>query len=304
MALLQDLSRALERAKRVGLLIHERPDGDAVGSATALALALGSSKKVEIICATPIATIFHGVLADQPVKSELHMNDYDTLIILDCGELHRTGFGPLLRTRPDGLTVIVIDHHRTGNLQKLANYYLGDPEASSTAELVASCLQTMRAAMTQPIAQALLVGLYTDTGGFQHPNTSSRALRVASRLISFGANLPQISQTFFRHRSVKQTKLWGLVLADLRINRLGIAVGRVSRAQLQEVRATGQDVAGLVNLLALVTEARAALLLTETAAGWQGSLRTRHAHIDLGRLARYFGGRGHKKAAGFSVTID
>jgi phosphoesterase RecJ-like protein len=175
--------------------------------------------------------------------------------------------------------------------------------ASATAELIAELLDELRIVIDAEIATALLLGLYTDTGGFQHSNTSAKALQLASRLVRYGGDIFTISSQLQRSQSVNQAHLWGEILAGIEINCYGLATARVSRALLARTNSSATDVLGLVNVLALASEATAALVLVEDDSGWHGSLRTRHAHIDVGELARRLGGRGHRKAAGFLATF-
>jgi phosphoesterase RecJ-like protein len=165
-------------------------------------------------------------------------------------------------------------------------------------------IKNMRLAVTPQIATALLLGIYTDTDGFKHNNSTKESLQLASLLVRRGANLRLISQTCLRTLPKKQQRLWGLALSKLDINSFGLAITKINHAELEAHHATSQDLAGLANLIALTSEAMASLVLIENKSVWQGILRTRHHQINVGKLARLIGGSGSKKAAGFTVTKD
>jgi len=295
----------LKRARHLSLVIHQRPDGDAIGSAIALVHAFSANQtRVEVVCATEIAEIFTRVLGPITTK-RIIAPDTDVIVLLDCAQLHRTGVDDQLKTaRQQGKTVIAFDHHVQGSISRFVDATVHIAEASSTAEILYDCLTDLRVPITSQIADGLLLGIYTDTGGFRHANTSSKTLKTVSRLISHGANLERLRQLFSQQRTLAKTRLWGAVYSQVSINKFGLAVARIDAATLINSGASPEDAAGLANHLALLREARAALVLIETDKGWKATLRTRHPHIDLRRLARYFGGRGTQKATGFLATRE
>lgn len=300
---LRQIATDLTSAQRINLVIHQNPDGDAIGSSVALFLALQPlGKTVTITSIHPLPSIFRKIVGQIDFSPYLDPES-DLTVLLDCCEIHRTGFGrQLLKLAKHKHRIIGLDHHDNGDLHRLSTTCYCDPTASATTEIIFHLLSELRILVTPAIATALLLGVYTDTGGFQHSNTSSRVLKLASRLIYNGANLSLISQTFCRQLSPKRQRLWGKVFAETNINRFGVAIARVTADQLAKTQATYEDLNGLANTLALIEEAKAALVLVETSDGWRGTLRTRHADVDVGKLARVFGGKGQKKAAGFTLT--
>lgn len=300
----KNVASLVNKAKSISLIIHERPDGDAIGSAWALYHILSGQKNTEVVCTSSIDPIFEKTLGKLPVQRNIS-SDSDLIILLDCSELHRTGLENEIKSfRRNKKKVIAIDHHAGSSLAKHVDEYLHDCEASSTAELLYECIGTLRAPITSAIANSLLLGIYTDTGGFRHPNTSSKTLKIASRLVSCGAHIEHLATLFGEQRTIPKTKLWGAAFSQVKINRMGIAIIKIDQKMMAEHGATEADVAGLSNNLSLLSGARAALVMIETGHGWRGSLRTRHRNIDLRRLASYFGGRGTKKATGFLTTND
>ncbi len=153
------------------------------------------------------------------------------------------------------------------------------------------------------MATALLTGIYFDTGGFRHSNTSDEVLSIASELLKRGARLQKITENTDNTRSFSLFKLWGVALERLRLNKkYGISVSVITVDDINKAGATEEEVSGLVNLLNSAPESEVAMLLCESFdAKIKGSLRTESDKIDVSRIAKLFGGGGHKKAAGFTI---
>lgn len=296
------LQQTLSAARHVAIIIHPQPDGDAIGSAVALKLALEQTKKVTIVCAHPAPDIFKIIVGDLVLTKTLPLSA-DCIVVLDAGDLKFLGYGAQLKRLHRIVPIIVIDHHIQNDIDQLAKYVLRDTSASSTAEILAQYASLLQPISAQ-IATALLMGIFTDTNSFRNNNTTANTLKQSSWLIRQGADLALISKVFNRRLNTTQRKVWGRMLENSRVTKMQLVVSTLSRSELLQLGATVQDAAGLANLLAVTTEAKAALVLLETEAGWRGVLRTRHTQVDIGRLAKYLGGNGTNKAAGFPATKD
>ena len=296
---LAKIASLVENAGSITFVLHQNPDGDAVGSAAALCYAL-SDKKISIVSTNPVPEIFLRSVRLPEINNTLQ-GEPDLVIVLDCSELHRTGIKERLK-KISRQKIIVLDHHDGGDLPRLAAHSHIDNRYSATGQIVELLLKEMRRPITNSIADALVLAIYCDTGGFTHPNTSKEVLSVVSRLIRYGANVEKIQRLFFREFSPAKRKLWGKILTGLEVNRWGIVLATVSADDMERAGASPNDILGLANVIALTHEARASLVLIEQPESWRGILRTRHSNVDLGRLAKVFGGKGFKKAAGFTAT--
>ncbi|MEK7202117.1 MAG: bifunctional oligoribonuclease/PAP phosphatase NrnA [Patescibacteria group bacterium] len=296
----KSIAGSLRLAHSLVLILHQHPDGDAIGSALALVRAL-PEKKIKLACVSPIAGVFTEALGPFSIDSSLSPSA-GLFVVLDCPDLKRTGFASELTRLAKRHKIIVIDHHQMGDLATIANEYYRDPKASSTCEMVANIIDELRLPITSGVATALLLGIHTDTGGFQYANTSSDTLRLAARLVRQGADYQRLRSTLEPHRELKKMRLWGEVLGSVSINSLGIAVARVSKATLAKTSATETDLAGLAKYLCSIEGTKATLVLVETDDGWRGSLRTRSRTFNVGRLAKLLGGNGGRKVAGFLAT--
>lgn len=288
------------------LVTHEHPDGDAAGSTLALAHALTRlGKRVTVFCADEIPVAFQFLPNVSWFRQDCILGNYDVVTVLDCGDAKRTGIPERIKQFSLGRRHIInIDHHQRNDLHKLATVNYVDYEASSAAELVFPLIQQLGISFDSQIATCLLTGLYNDTGGFKHSNTSPIVLRQAATLLAAGARLKLIRHHISSQRSIQALKLWGTALSRIRYHGgLGIVSSLILQSDLERCNATQEDLAGCVNLLNAVPDARAAVLVVELPDGRiKASVRTERDDVDVAALAQVFGGGGIRKAAGFSVT--
>lgn len=295
----------LKSYDKILLMIHENPDGDTLASASALFQAFTrAGKSPAMVCRDSVPKPFLFLPEIDKIHHDLLFGDFEIILVIDCGDLRRTGFAERLikfaQTKQKYL--INIDHHPKNDLHKLASFNLVDHDASSTAEIVYNLLEVMEEDLDKNIATALLTGLYTDTGGFKHANTSAKTLEIAADLMRAGGRIKTITQNVSLNKSISAMHLWGLALSRMRRSRLGIVSSVITRADLARCEATDEDLAGVVNLINSVPASLAAILFYETADGKiRASLRTENDKVDVSRLAAIFGGGGHKRASGFTV---
>jgi phosphoesterase RecJ-like protein len=261
-------------------------------------------KTAEMVCRDSVPKPFLFLDHIEEIQHDLLFGDFDLIVVIDCGDLNRTGFPDRLKkyARSKKKTIINIDHHPKNDLHKLAQFNLVDYQASSTSEIIYNLILQMNLVIDKNIATALLTGLYTDTGGFKHANTTSQTLQIAGDLMRSGGRIKLITQNIALNKTVSAMKLWGMVLHRLHRNHLGIVSSVVTREDLKKCEATDDDLAGVVNLINSIPGAKAAILFYETTdQKIRASIRTESDRVDVSRLAQIFGGGGHKRAAGFTV---
>lgn len=302
--MLTELTNRFKNANNILIILHESPDGDAVASALALADILrGTSKQVECACYDALPKVFTFLPGAETIKTDFLLGDYDLICTVDCGDAARTGFAQrLLALSASRSNIVNIDHHCRNDLHKIASVNYVDESASASAELIYRIGEKLNHRITRDYATLILTGLYTDTGGFQHSNTSPTIYRLASKLLSRGARLNTIASNIALNRSVVSLKLWGIAFSRIWQNKYGIAISYITGEDLKEVGATNDDLAGAINIINCVPSAKAAILFAELPNGQiRASIRTENNNIDVSALARLFGGGGHKKAAGFTI---
>jgi len=300
---------AIQNANRIMLVPHQDPDGDALGCVSALAYLLKEmDKQFKVFCATQVkdkATMLPHIVKIETDPNAWGNYGFDLVIILDTGDLKRSGIGEHLK-KLNNAKIINIDHHPTNT--NFGDLNLVVPQASSTSEIIYYFFKHNNLAINKKIAVSLLTGLITDTDNFSNGATNKNSLKIASDLIHRGANFNMIKAWFLKNKSITTLKLWGIALSRLsKHEKHDIVHTHITRSDLTESGADEEETDGIANFLNNVGEGRASILLRETADGKiKGSLRTTKDDLDVGALAKALGGGGHKKASGFIMdgTIE
>ncbi|MBI4185862.1 bifunctional oligoribonuclease/PAP phosphatase NrnA [Candidatus Berkelbacteria bacterium] len=296
----------LRQAERVLILCHQHPDGDTLGGGLGLARMLQQlGKLVTVTCCDDIPRPFRFLPGIETVLRDCLLGSYDLIVIVDCGDLKRTGLADRIgEFRPLRSRILNIDHHQRNNLHKVAGTNYVDFDASSASELVFRLIEPLGVRLEPDMATCILAGLYNDTGGFKHSNTSPAVLEQAAVLLAADARLSEITDHMANFKSVPALKLWGVALTRLQYHEsLAVVTSLITQADLDRCQAYLEDLAGCVNLINSVPKARAAILLAELPDGRiKGSLRTESSAVNVADLAGVFGGGGIRKAAGFSLS--
>jgi len=301
-------ARALEqiaKAENILIITHENLDGDALGSTLAFKFVLESlGKIVKTVCVDMVPNTFKFLPDSHKIEHDFLFGDHDVIIILDCGDLKRTGFAFRLKEFSKAKRKIInIDHHPKNDLHRIARFNLVNYEACSASEIVYDLLQEMKIKLDPIVATCLLCGFYTDTGAFQHSNVNSKVLQNAANLMRQGGKLKLITRNISNGRSISALRLWGVVLSRIQNNSsLGLVTSFVTKEDMLLCEASENDLAGAVNIINTISGTNASILFSERGEGLiKASLRTERNNVDLSRLAQIFGGGGLKKASGFTV---
>jgi len=199
------------------------------------------------------------------------------------------------------VAVINIDHHASNDNFGICN--IVDEKAASATVILYKMFKEWGIKFTPVIATALLTGIYNDTGSFMHSNTTIEVFEVASKLLEAGGKFGAVSKNLFRNTPLSSLKLWGRVLENARLNQDGVTVSVITWKDFEECGASADEASGVVDLLNSIPGSKYTCLLNEDKDGYiKGSFRTRRDDIDLASLAAQFGGGGHKKAAGFTMS--
>jgi phosphoesterase RecJ-like protein len=290
----QGAANAMQSAKRVLVVSHIRPDGDAIGSLLGLGLALeAAGKQVQMVSEDGVPA---GCRRLEGAGRVLHRpeGEFDLVCVVDCSDLERTGSTLLGRGQPD----LNIDHHVTNLL--FARHNLVEAGAVATAEIIFDLLPAFQLSLSTPVASALLTGLITDTIGFRTSNMTPRAMRLAATLMEAGADLPQLYLDALAHRSYAAVRLWGAGLSRVE-QQDGLVWTVLTLQDRQATRYPGRDDADLINILGAVDGAEIAIIFLEQPDGRvKVSWRARPG-LDVSQLAVRFGGGGHPAAAGAEI---
>lgn len=296
---MNEVLETLRAAERVAVVSHRDPDGDTIGSAVALGLALEAlGKTVSLHCADPVPAGLAFLSGTERFRSDAPAADADVVVTVDLGDIARAK----LELRP-GARLVNIDHHASNT--RFGTIDLVDPNSAATGEMVARIIDALGVAWTPPMATAVLLAIMTDTGSFQFPNTDERVLQLAARCVARQADLTAITYNVFRSRRFEAMKLWGQAFARIQRDLDGELVWSwIERGDLERCGAREEDASGLIEQLARSTGMRIALLFN---AGAPGEVRVScrtvpfEPAIDAAALMARFGGGGHARAAGAIV---
>lgn len=298
----------LRSHQRFLVTTHEHPDGDAIGTQVGLALCLDElGKEVLMANQDPVPRIYQFLDPDGRVRSYEPGRDdeaiaaCDAAVVVDVGSLERVGqVGKAIRQC--GLPIACIDHHVTN--ERFADVDLVVPDAASSASLVLELMRRLGRRPSRRIADALLVGLGTDTGWFRFANTTPAAFRDAAELVACGAEVSRIYELVYENLTWPRTHLLARALSTLRSEAGGrVAYIVVTRQMFDETGAADEEVEGFVDKLRELGGVEIIIMFRERPeGGTRISLRAKH-EADVAALAARFGGGGHRQAAGATLAL-
>ena len=293
---------ALKGADQVTIACHINPDGDALGSALALALGLrqlGKTAHVTWGQAPPkLPAQYRFLPGSDTIESPGDSEPAPVFVAVDCGASDR--LGSLEDVAAESETLINIDHHR-GN-PEFGRLNVVVPGASSTAEVIAGLLRDVGVTIDRDIAICLWTGMVTDTGRFQYASSTPDTLRLAADLVELGVPVPEIAHEVYEASPFDYLKLVGRVLdRAVLVEPARFVYSWVTLRDMDETGVASDEMDTLIDLVRSTRAATVAALFKEQDDGtWRVSLRSRGP--DVGEVARSYGGGGHDLAAGFNVA--
>jgi len=285
----------IEKSKRILIYPHKSVDGDCLGSAYALKLALlkiGKLAQVEYE-QSELDNRIMKVIKDTEVKTF----EPDLIIAVDCGDMDRLG------TRKERFVsfgnTVNIDHHGTNIGYAKVNYV--DGNAAATGEIIFDLLKFMNIELDDEIANNLYVAISSDTGGFAYSNTTAHTHLVAGELIGFNIDFPAINAYLFHTKTSRELMLAKDALETLEI----LADGRIASVTLtkdviEKYGATDSELGGLVDYPRSIDTVMIAFYFKETDGGVKVSMRSTGA--DVSAIAVKHGGGGHIRASGCTIN--
>jgi bifunctional oligoribonuclease and PAP phosphatase NrnA len=299
-----DIARLMPAGPPLCLTTHESPDGDAIGSLIGAGLALeeaGRDVWLYLAGSTPMPHEY-GFLPLERIQRELP-DDLEAreLWAFDCGSARRIGPDTSMLERP--LRVINVDHHHDNT--RFGALDLVDAEAACTAQIIERLLGEAGIPLSSAVAEALYVGLVTDTGRFQYSNTTPEAFLLAARLVDAGAKPARVFAAIWETVPFAKQRLLGIALEHARLEASGrLLVTWLTRDDYTSAGADEPFSEGVVDHLRAVEGVAVAALVREPreldGPKHKVSLRGRDAGVDVSKIARGRGGGGHVGAAGFT----
>jgi len=296
----RQIAAAIKARQRFIISSHARPDGDSIGSSLAMAYALRAiGKHADVVHADPAP----GPLMQFPGVPEIQVTNavpadahYDAAIVMECGDLARTGVTGL-----DRFFVINIDHH-PGNTG-YGNLKWFDSTAAALGEMIFELVELMGAPLTREVATHVYLAILTDTGSFHYANITPRTFAISQACLEAGVDPVTVARNVYDSNNMGRLKLFGSVLSSMQIDPSGrIAIVYLDHEMARAAGGTYEDTEGLINLPLTVKEILAVVFFKQVEGEeYRVSMRSK-SDIDIGLIAKEFGGGGHKNAAGCTVT--
>ena len=296
MTSIKEFSNQLKKEKSVAIFSHIRPDGDTIGSALSLKLALNSlGINATVYCQDVIPPKFHTFTGATEIKSELK-GEYSAFLAIDCADITRLGdFAPMFSAHKNTYS---LDHHISNRGYARVNTMI---DTAANCENVYNLILELGATITKDIANCLALGIVTDTGNFRHDNVTKETFYIASKLREIGADFNHIVFKTFTEQSKNRAKLFGLTMSKIRYfldDKLAFAT-----VKLEDIEKTGarpDETEGFIDFIMGITGVEVGVCALEIEKDvYKISFRSKKT--DVNEIAGTFGGGGHVRASGCRI---
>ncbi len=295
---LEHILEEIKKAKRIVILTHENPDGDAVGSSLAMYIALKEMGKEPDIIIPELPKVFNFLPEVENIKKEGTKDPYDLAIALDCATIKMlNGWANYFE---DAKSKVTIDHHGTNTMYGDYNYV--NPDAPACAQTLISIIQYFGVDIDKKIGTCLLTGIITDTGGFQYQSTTPETFEFAAELLQTGVNVSDIYKRVMNTKTKANFELRKRAIDRMEFYEDGkIALTYITKQDEEEAGAETGDYEGIVEEGRAIEGVEVSIFLRETAKGFKASLRSNY-YVNVSDVCLMFGGGGHIHAAGCTIA--
>lgn len=299
---LDNILEEIKKAKTIAIVVHENPDGDAVGSSLAMKLALKQLGKEADLIIPEFPAEFKFLPGIDEVKKESYIESYDLTIALDCASIKLLNV--CTKYFENAKTKVVIDHHGSNTMYGDYNYV--DQESPACAQLLLIIFNYFGLEVTKEIGTCILSGIITDTGGFRYEGVTAETFRFVAELCEKGIKVSKVYAQVFSNKTRAKFELHRIAL-----NRMEflfddkVAFTYITKEDEAKVGAKNGDYDGIVENGRDIEGVEVSVFLRETDKGVKISLRSKE-YVNVSEAAMIFGGGGHIRAAGCTVqaTIE
>lgn len=306
---LKKIIEYIQNSQSVLVTSHRDPDGDSIGSQLALAEFIASQgKNCRIIIQGDLPYKYKFLDPHRKIEkvnsaegNKSCDSAFDLVFVLDCTSMDR--IGEVSKLIPEQVTLINIDHHPDNENFGTFNYL--DLEASAVGETIFSLLKLSGFSLTPTVATQLYAAILTDTGRFKFSNTSPDCLRVCAKLIETGADPKYVANQIYFDHSLPFLKLLGSMLSSPQILLDGrICAMTLKQDLLSELKVDPNEMEGVVDYSLFLKGVEIGILFTEKETGkTKVNLRSQN-NFDVSKVAKVFGGGGHRNAAGCTLDLN
>lgn len=297
----KEAKKYIEEANKIYIVGHINPDGDAIGSGFALYLALKKVGKDVSVILPKRSEIFDFLPHIDDAKSSIIEDEIDLLITVDASDIRRLALphDDIKKAK----NILMIDHHKKSNPYGIVNVI--DETMPATCQIIYELIEYLGIEIDVDIASYIYAGIISDTGSFNYSTTNERTLEIASKLVGLGINFSYICKKL--NDTIKESKLKLIAIA---INNMEVYdEGKIRYTYIDYDTISGlgvdeEDAEGMTNYLRMVEGTEVAVYVRQKSDGSNKvSLRSGDI-VDVSTLAIIFGGGGHKRASGYTMTED
>lgn len=297
---MSQLTDKLVNVQTAAIMGHVRPDGDCIGSCLGLYNYIKQNYpeiQVVVYLEKPAGKFGYLQNIDEVCSDPSEDRAYDLCVCLDCSDKER--FGPFVKYLDTAKDSLCIDHHITNLNFAAANVV--EPESSSTCEVLYEQLDETR--IDKAIAECLYTGIIHDTGVFKYSSTSARTMEIAGKLMEKGIDFTSIIDDSFYTKTYIQNQVLGRALLESVSFMDGKCIFSAFRQQDMDFYGVeSKDLDGVIEQLRITNGVECAIFLYEVGNHeFKVSLRS-NTSLDVSKIASYFGGGGHVKAAGCTMS--
>ncbi len=292
----QQAFNMLQNSNQVAIFVHVKPDGDCLGSASALKEALLTlGKKADIYCDDEVPTNFQFLPHINKVNQP-ELQTYDLAVALDASDLNRIGnYATLFQSVPKTLK---IDHHKTQDNFAQVNVV----ELVSSTCFILYYYLTKLTQLNSNLAQALYAGISSDTGCFIHSNTGYLEHEITAELLKYDFNLEKTNYYLFKIRTVNQVMLAKLAYNSLQVLQNGkLAIMSLTQKDFAATGTNKKDTHGLSDVVTNIEGVKVGVVISEDKKGLFAISMRSVDDYDVSAMCESFGGGGHKHAAGCNI---
>jgi len=295
---LEHILEEIKKAKKIVILTHENPDGDAIGSSLGMYIALRKMGKEPDIIIPELPRVYNFLPEIENVKKEGQKEPYDLAIALDCATIKMlNGWANYFE---DAKVKVTIDHHGTNTMYGDYNYV--NPDAPACAQTLISIIQYFGVEIDKKIGTCLLTGIITDTGGFQYQSTTPETFEFAAELLQTGVNVSDVYKRVMNTMTKANFELRKRAIERMEFFKEGkIAFTYVTKEDIEEANAETGDFEGIVEEGRNIEGVEVSIFLRETQKGFKVSLRS-NDYVNVSDVCLLFGGGGHIHAAGCTIA--
>ena len=293
----KEIIKAIEANNKFLITAHINLEGDALGSELGIyGLLRELKKKATIYNEDTTPKIYEFLPYVKIIKNDLKEDRFDAALVLDCSDSSRTGKVKDYLSRVK--YIVNIDHH-------ISNTFFGDinwvdPTASSASEMVFKLCREFKI-MNKNIALALYTGMFTDTGNFTYANTTNKVHNIVSHLMRYGIKPAKIYENLHSCLSVKDLRFIGKILSSLKVD----YTNRICWVLIKKWPQMGFDLTEIIfSVMKFLKDMEVFVLFKRIdSKKVRVNFRSR-AKVDVNRIAKFFGGGGHKRASGTTIEGD